>query len=176
MYGVQGGMEYKAPGARDSHAIYLQVGFTQDDAGFASYPGPGVIGGGRTDLASVDLDIIPITLNYKYERNLVGHLNGYVGLGLGIVILDSSYDSSWMHVTSPPAPFSGTLSDDQTNVRFYGEVSAGLSYDVCSAFEVFAGVRYIFMDNRNLNIAGAFNYDAGINDDFLFEGGLRFHF
>jgi hypothetical protein len=181
MYGVHAGMEYKSPGARSSHAIFLQVGLAQDDASYSFVPGvPGgpPISGGRTEGASIDLNIIPITLNYKYEGAITGRLNYYAGLGAGVAILDSSYDWSWAQVTAPPAPFSGGGSDNQTNVRLYGEVFAGLSYDVSDAFEVFAGLRYILMDNmdHHIDVTGVADYEAGINNDLLLEAGLRFHF
>ena len=175
MYNLHLGMEYKCPGERSSHAIFLQVGFAQDDANYAFYPPPGN-GGGRTETSAIDLDIIPITLNYKYEAALTGRLNYYVGLGLGIAILDSSNDWTWQQVTAPPAPFAGNGSTDNTDVRFYGELFAGLTYNVSDAFQVYAGARYIFMDNEDIRATSLNTYDAGINNDVLLEAGMRFHF
>lgn len=177
MYNLQLGMEYKSPGAAGSHAIYLEVGFTQDDASYMYSPPAGIVGG-RTEAASVDLNIIPITLNYKYEAPISGRLDYYVGLGLGIAILDSSYDWSWTQ-GGVPAPYNqGAGSDDQTQVRFYGDVFAGLSYTLSDSLRVFAGVRYIFMDNadRHIDVTGASDYSAGINNDVLFELGARCSF
>ncbi len=113
-------------------------------------PPPGTTGG-ITQKASIDLDIIPITLNYKYEAALTDRLNYFLGLGLGIAILDSSYD--WRSTQALPPPYGQRGgSEDQTDVRFYGEVFAGLTYDVCAYFELYAGVRYIFMDDVDRNI------------------------
>jgi opacity protein-like surface antigen len=176
MYSLHAGAEYKDPGARGSHAIYLQVGFTQDYASYNYSPPPGTTGG-ITQKASIDLDIIPITLNYKYEAALTDRLNYFLGLGLGIAILDSSYDWSSTQALPPPYGQRGG-SEDQTDVRFYGEVFAGLTYDVCAYFELYAGVRYIFMDDvdRNIDVFHASDYTAGINNDLLLEVGARFNF
>lgn len=176
MYSLHAGMEYKNPGDRATHAIYLQVGFTQDDASY-NYSPPPATTGGITLKASIDLDIIPITLNYKYEAALTDRLNYFLGLGLGIAILDSSYD--WSSTQALPPPYGqGGGSEDQTDVRFYGEVFAGLTYDVCAYFELYAGVRYIFMDDvdRNIDVFHASDYTAGINNDLLLEVGARFNF
>ena len=179
MYSVQTGVEYKTPGGRGSQAFYLQVGFAQDDASYVypnPRPGQPPPMGGREEEAKFDLNIIPITLNYKYEANFTDRLSGYVGLGLGIAILDSSYDWSWSIPYPPFASDSG--SEDRTDVRFYGEVCAGLSYKACDYFEVFGGVRYIFMDNVDYQtgVTGTANYTAGINNDVLIEVGARFRF
>ena len=173
MYNLQAGAEYKAPGARGSHAIYLEVGFTQDDDNHVYDPG---LPGSSVVYSTLDLNMIPITLNYKYEATLSGRLNYYLGLGLGIAILDCSYDWHW---TPPYPPFNTTRgSDDQTDVRFYGDVFAGLTYDVSDSFEIFAGVRYIFMDNvdRHIDVTNVPDYEAGINNTVLFELGVRINF
>ena len=121
------------------------------------------------------MDIIPITLNYKYEGTLTGRLNYYAGLGLGIAVVHTSCNWSWFLPVSPPESSSGT--DDRTDVRFYGEIFAGLAYNVTDVFQIYAGARYILMDNvdRNDHVTGA-SYDVGINNNVLLELGLRYHF
>ncbi len=176
MYGLQVGAEFKSAGAQASHAVYLEIGFTQDDANYAYTP-PAGITGGRTASATMDLNIIPITLNYKYEAAITEHLSYYVGLGLGIAILDSTYDWSWSQALAPPNN-QGAGSDDRTDVRFYGDVFAGLSYALNDSLRVYAGARYIFMDNvdRHIDVTNAATYSAGINNDVLFEIGVRYRF
>jgi opacity protein-like surface antigen len=175
MYGLQLGMEYQIPGSQASHAIYLEVGYTQDDAsGQETANLPGAI----SWQASADLDIIPITLNYMYQSALTDHLNWYAGVGAGVAILDSSVDWSWSQAVAPPNN-TGRGSDDDSDVVLYGHIFAGLSYDVSDSFEIFAGVRYIFMDNEDLEIAFAgdsISYDAGIDGDVLIELGMRYRF
>jgi hypothetical protein len=173
MYSLQAGAEYQAPGASGSQAFYLQVGFAQQDTDYnfiSSLPG------GVSETTNIDVDIIPITLNYKYQAPLAGRLSGYAGLGLGVAILDGSYDWSWTQGSVPPPNNAGGGRGSQTDVRFYGEVFAGLSYKVCEAFEVFGGVRYIFMDDVDEPMGRIFNYTAGINNDVLIELGGRIRF
>lgn len=177
MYGLQFGMEYQAPAAKGTHAVFLEVGFTGDDASYSYVPAPG-IAGGRTENAEIDLNIIPITLNYKYQAPITDRIGFYAGIGLGVAILDSSYDWNWSQVVAPPAPWSGGGSDDETDVRFYGDVFAGLSYDASESFEIFTGLRYIFMDEteRAIDVTGAADYKLGINGDLLIELGMRYRF
>lgn len=174
MYSLHAGMEYRIPDERGFHAIYLQVGFTQDDADYSYFPNiPGAI----SQEASIDVDIIPITLNYKYEVALTERLNGYLGIGAGIAIVDGSYDWSWSQAVPPPNN-EGDGSDDWSDVRFYGEVFAGLSYEISDSFELYTGLRYIFMDeeDREIDVTDASDYEAGIDQEFLVELGVRWHF
>jgi opacity protein-like surface antigen len=177
MYGLQVGMEYQNPGDRGSHALFLEVGFTGDDASYSHVPAPAIVGG-RTENAEIDLNIIPITLNYMYQIPITERLGFFAGLGLGVAILDSSYDWSWSQVVAPPWPSAGGGSDDETDIRFYGDVFAGLSYDVSDSLELYTGVRYIFMDEteREIDVTGATDHTVGINGDVLIELGLRYRF
>ncbi|MEI6176349.1 MAG: hypothetical protein WCS43_05615 [Verrucomicrobiota bacterium] len=172
MYSLQAGAEYQTPGTSGNHAFYLQVGYAQDDN---SYNHVSNLPGDVSEMANIDVNIIPITLDYKYETTLVGQLSGYVGLGLGVAILDGSYDWSWTQAVAPPNGTGGGRGS-QTDVRFYGEVFAGLGYKVCKAFEVFGGARYIFMDDVDQSKDRIFNYTAGINNDVLIELGARIRF
>lgn len=177
MYGLQVGMEYQTADARASHAIYLEVGYTQDDASYRDVPPAGMTGG-ISRYASLDLDIIPITLNYKYEAAITDRLNWYVGLGLGIAILDSSYKWGWTQAVMPPNN-TGNGRGDDSEVVFYGNVFSGLAYDMSDSFEIFAGLRYIFMDNEDVNVRVAgesVRYEAGIDGDVLIELGARYRF
>lgn len=178
MYTLHIGAEYKNSSARGSHSIYLEVGFAQDDASYSYSPPPGTAGG-RAERADFDLDIIPITLNYKYEASLTECLNYYVGLGVGIAILDGSSDWSWSQVVAPPNPNQGNGSDSQSETQFYGHIFTGLTYDISESFEVFGGVRYIFMDDHDVETPinnGPSYYTGGIDGDFLFELGARYNF
>ncbi len=176
MYTLHLGAEYKNSNSQGTHAIYLEVGYTQDDADFSYSPPPGMVGG-RTVKSAIDLDIIPITLNYKYEAPLTENLHWYLGVGAGIVLMDSSYDWSWTQAVAPPFN-QGSGGDDRDEVQFYGHVFAGLTYDLSDCFEIFGGVRYIFMDDLDIstNILPNQSYTAGIDGDVLLELGLRYNF
>jgi hypothetical protein len=176
MYGLQAGMEYRAPEARASHAVYLEIGFTSDDASYDYRPRPGITGA-RTEEAEIDVNLIPITLNYRYQAALTEHWNGYMGLGLGVVVTDTSYDWDWSQAVAPPYNRGGG-SEDETDVRFYGDIFAGLSYELGESCELFAGARWIFMDDddREIDVTGASSHTVGIDGDVLLEIGARFRF
>lgn len=170
MYAVRFGMVFQ-----DVHSFYLEIGWTRDDADFSAGMG---IPGARAERAGIDADIIPITLNYRYEAALSERWNGFAGLGAGFAIVDRSYEWSWSQALPPPAPNQGGGSDDETVVRLYGDVFAGLSCDVNEAFQVFAGARWIFMDEdeQRIDVAGVSDYETGIHNEFLFELGATWSF
>ncbi|NWK54760.1 outer membrane beta-barrel protein [Verrucomicrobiaceae bacterium N1E253] len=177
MYTLHAGVEYTHPAQRGTHLVYLEVGLTQDDEGYLFSPPPGMTGG-RTETVDMDADIIPITLNYQYQAPITECLNYYVGLGLGIVILDTSAEWQWTQAVAPPFNQGGG-SEDETKVRFYGQVFAGLSYDISESFELFGGVRYIFMDDWDalMDVPNQpTTHTFGIDGDVLLELGGRFHF
>ena len=175
MYGLHAGVEYRDPAAAGTHAIFLEVGYADDDARYSLLS---TAPGGRSEWAAIDLDIIPITLNYKFEAPLTESLNYYLGAGVGIAILDGSQSWGWSQVTAPPNPFSGGGSVDDTEVRFYGHIFAGLTYNLSESFELFGGARYIIMDDFDVpfQATGAPSYSAGIDGDVLVELGVRFNF
>jgi hypothetical protein len=130
-------------------AMYAEVGYTEADNRDGSM------------FYNVDTDIVPVTFNLKFERPLSGNLNAYVGGNLGGASLDID--------ASPYAGAGAKLSDDDW--VFTASVFGGLVYNVTPAFEVFGGVRWIYMDDTNIR---GINVELG--DDVLFEGGLRFNF
>jgi len=67
---------------------------------------------------------------------------------------------------------------DETEVRFYSHIFAGLTYNMSESFELFGGVRYIIMDDLDVPVefTGASDYTAGIDGDILIELGARFNF
>ena len=48
--------------------------------------------GGAGGTTSYDLDIMPITLNAKLERQLTGNLNAYFGGGLGLALVNFCFE------------------------------------------------------------------------------------
>ena len=133
-------------------AMYAEVGYTQADNrdGARFY--------------NVDTDVVPVTFNMKFERPLSGNLNGYLGFNLGGASLD-------IHANpyAGAAAGSPTLSDNAW--VFTASAFGGLVYNVSPAFEVFGGVRWIYMDDTNIR-----SVHVELHDDVLFEGGLRFNF
>jgi len=123
---------------RTSHSLFLEVGFGTKD-----YSG------------DVNLDLIPVTFNYKFELAVAQNLNWYMGGGVGAAYFEYS-GSGW--------------SDSET--EFLGQVFTGLEYDVNESFEVFGGVRYMYVRDFSFK---DFDVDS-FDDDFFFELGLRYNF
>ena len=94
-----------------------------------------------TTSITTDIEIIPITLNYKYECELSDKLNWYAGAGAGIALVDVDIE------TSVSGDNGGPTSESDDDTAFYGHIFAGLVYNVSDTIEVFGGARYIFMDD-----------------------------
>ncbi|MGB0992505.1 MAG: outer membrane protein [Akkermansiaceae bacterium] len=150
MYTLHVGAERKCPGSNCSHAVYLEVGFTEKSE-------TAFFGTAALFAHDVELEIIPITLNYKYECSLTDKLNWYVGAGAGVALAD--YD-----VSGP------TVNGSDSETAFYAHIFAGLVYNVSESFEIFGGARYIFMDD----VFGS--DDVALDGDTQFEIGGRFNF
>lgn len=103
---------------------------------------------------NIDLDIVPITLDYKYEYMFNESFGLYAGVGAGASLVDIS---------------AGFVSDDDW--VFTAQAFAGLVYNVSPSFEIYAGARYIWMDDVSL-------FGASIDDldDVGVGAGLRFNF
>ena len=155
IYTLHFGAERKCPGSSCSHAIYLEVGFTEKEETIG-YVDPNVTSAVVLRAHDVTLDIIPITLNYKYECALTGNLNWFVGAGAGVALVDLDIDGPVVNG-----------SEDET--VFYAHVFAGLTYNVSESFEVFGGARYIFMDD-------AFDGGAPLDSEIHYDLGVRFNF
>lgn len=174
MYSLQAGVELQDPASKGSHAFYLEIAYTGDDASFGFTPG---LPGAATEEARIDVDVIPITLNYRYEAAITENWNWYAGLGLGCAIVDTSYDWSWSQAVPPPNNHGGG-SEDDTSVRFYGDLRAGVTFDVSDSFRFLAGVRYVMMDeeDHHIDVTGVSDYEAGVNNEFVFEAGMLWRF
>lgn len=161
MWTLHIGKEYKCPGSNASHAIFLEVGWTgwDDDTNYGAINDDGDL---KVDW---DFDVIPITLNYKYESQLTNRLNWYVGGGLGVAISSIDWSASLGEKKA---------SDDDSETNFYGHLFAGLVYNVSDTFEIFGGARYLYMDGTD-DIDGV-DIDGVLDDDFFYELGARFNF
>lgn len=161
MYTLHFGAERKCQGDQCSHALYLEVGYTEGDdvVGVSSVPG-----GAPSAFYDLEAEIIPITFNYKYECVLTDNLNWYVGAGAGIALVDVEVAS-------------GNSSMDYDDTVFYGHIFAGLVYNFSESFEMFGGVRYILMDDPDVSGGGGMiDPEVTLDEDFMFELGARFNF
>ena len=156
IYTLHIGKERKCAGDKCSQAIYLEVGFTESDFTESE--------GGVTEepliTTSTDIEIIPITLNYKYECELSHKLNWYAGAGAGIALVDVDFEESSSN---------GSISESDDDTAFYGHIFAGLVYNVSDTIEVFGGARYIFMDD----VLGG---ESLLDEEVHYELGARYNF
>ena len=155
IYTLHVGVERKCPESDCTHSFFLEVGYTEKDW-HVDYMNPNTASNISYLQHDVDLEIIPITLNYKYECSLTGSLNWYIGAGAGIALCE--YDISGDLVND---------SDDDTT--FYAHIFAGLTYNVSETFEIFGGVRMIFMDDL-------FGLDSALDEEAHYEIGARINF
>ena len=160
MYTLHVGAEYKCPTSSCSHAVYVEVGYADRNDGF-KYDKQGQ---GYYNDVDIDTQLVPLTLNYKFECALTGNLNWYIGAGAGVAFIDvdatdTRYDTG--RVTSKE-------SESFDDTVFYGQLFAGLVYNFSDSFEAFGGGRYIYMtDDTDFD-----NY----GDDWFYDLGFRFNF
>ncbi|WP_193212667.1 outer membrane protein [Luteolibacter marinus] len=151
-----------------SHAFFLEVGFTEASNYLVNNGPPILLNYGNQapiliatgDPMRVDGEFVPITLNYKFEGPLFGPVNWYIGGGAGIAL--TSADLYWSSVK-----LSG---EDDT--AFYGQLFAGMTWNVSQNFEIYGGGRWFYLDGFDAGPLG----DTDSYDDWMVEAGLRFNF
>ncbi|MBK1856246.1 outer membrane beta-barrel protein [Verrucomicrobiaceae bacterium 5K15] len=166
IYTMHVGAELTCAGSNASHAVYLEVGYTekQDNLNYGyQYQSINAIAAPMLEI-DYEVDIVPITLNYKYEQTLTDSLNWYIGAGAGIALYDAEADSSYY----------GHASKDDT--VFYAHIFAGITYNITPAFEVFSGVRYVFMDDPGFFDDSDLEDDLNPDGDLHIELGGRYNF
>lgn len=134
-------------------AAYLEVAYITGDAEiYADYD----FGEDSQRLSeNFDIDIIPVTLNFKVERQLFGPISAYVTGGAGYAWTKFEID--------------GDSTDDG---GFYAQASAGLIWNVNESFEVYGGARWLHLED--LDISEDFGIE--LEDSFAWEVGLRYNF
>lgn len=166
MYHVHFGFELPQNGSYQ-HSIFLEAGWTEvnESVSFSTTATPSGIG-----TLSSDIEIVPVTLNYKVERSFNDRLAAFVGAGLGIAFVDVD-EVQQVGTTTTPA------GDD--DAAFAVQIFAGLVYDVTESFELYGGARWLYIDSDvnpgvlTSNPGGDFDR---VEDDVLLEGGVRFNF
>lgn len=121
-------------------AAYLEVGLLEGDL--------------SADASSVDVDIVPFTLNLKAERELFAGIDGYISAGAG-------YAFSRLSAAGQSFGDGG----------IYGQASIGLSYDLSENVEIYGGGRFIYLDEVDFGVPVV---DA--NNNVGYEVGLRYNF
>jgi hypothetical protein len=153
-------------------SVYLEVGYLNGDTN-VSYDGPldGIDPGDLGDVGDevlealedldkirnnpgIDIDIIPVTLNFMAERNLVGGLGIYVGAGAGYAFTDTE-----------------VFGESDTDGGFIAQASAGLVYNFTENFELFGGARWMYLDSLEFG-----DSELELDDAFAWEIGARVNF
>jgi len=152
-------------------SVYLEVGYLDGDTD-VSYNGPldGIdpanlevrdeVLEALEDLDSIvanpdiDIDIIPVTLNFMAERNIIGGLGLYLGAGAGYAFTDTD-----------------AFGESDTDGGFIAQASAGLVYNFTESFEMFGGVRWMYLESLNFG-----DSDLELDDEFAWEIGVRVNF
>ncbi len=146
-------------------AAYLEVAYLTGDANVSGnfltqnngFDGDGFIdglGGFGAFSETVDLDILPVTLNIKLERNLVAGLAVYGTAGAGYAFSNIEIDG-----------------DGERDGGFYAQASAGLLYNINESFEVYGGGRWLYLES-----VGIGDTDIELDNDFAWEAGVRYNF
>ena len=181
IYTLHIGKERKCVGSNGSHALFLEVGYTEEEESSRSVvntPGEPIDDGDilpdtqETTQLSLETEIIPITLNYKYESVLSGNFNWYAGAGAGIALVDIELKET---TTTIQGDSNTSAVDNQSDddVVFYAHIFAGVVYNLSDAWEVFGGARYIFMDDPDF---GGDSIDAPLDEEVHYELGARYNF
>lgn len=156
-----------------SQSLFLEVGYSElnndgDELNFEDNFG---IGGGDSFTGDADLEatFIPITLNYKIEKRLSEKFSVYGSLGAGVALIDidGNFDDDLNDINDDG-------NDSETS--FYAQAALGAAYHFTPAFEMFGGVRYMFIDDYSLTTDLGMEVEVDDNDDVLLELGGRFHF
>jgi len=136
-------------------AGYLEVGWLD---GSMDFSGSGLLSDLVTPWSAserVNVDVVPVTLNFKVEHAIYGPVDGYVTAGAGY---------AWSKISG--------FGSDTRDGGFYGQASAGLLYNVCERFQLFGGARWSYLSHVNLG-------DTGIelnNNKIGWEVGARYVF
>jgi opacity protein-like surface antigen len=136
-------------------ALYtLHLGTTFAQSGPLSHSLFAEVGYSEVDESPVELEFIPVTLNYKLDYQFGGGFSFYAGVGAGAAFQDVEVFGA---------------SDD--SVEFMAQAFAGIGYDISESFQIYGGARYIWIDDTELL---GVSVDSG--DDVALEIGARFRF
>jgi opacity protein-like surface antigen len=151
-----------------SHGFFLEVGYAE---GFDETWSTGWQRGTLT--VQTEMEVVPLTLNYKLEGEFNPKLKWYVGAGAGVSFISADIDATYF---TPVAALNWRQSYTDHDTSFTAQVFAGLVFQVTDCFEIYGGLRYIYIDDPKFNVTGPawmFNTDLS---DYLVELGCRFNF
>jgi len=133
-YTLQFGMKFAESGPTE-HSIFLEGLYTQIDHTFST------------------TDVIPVTLNYKFDYHFTQSLSAYAGVGAGVAFedIDGTFGSA-------------------NKTAFAAQAFIGLGYDITPAFQIYGGGRYLWVDSQRAALTKVKVDDYGV------ELGAKFRF
>lgn len=155
------------------HSLFFEIGYAdlENDDNDLNLEDNFGIGGGDSFTGEADLEatFVPITLNYKLEKRMSEKFSVYGGLGAGVALIDvdGNFDDPLNEISE---------SGNDSDAAFFAQAFLGAAYRFTPNFEMFGGVRYMFIDDYSLSTDGGTDFDIDDNDDVLVELGGRFYF
>lgn len=145
-------------------ALYLE-------AGWASEEGEFIIDSNGAQTFGNLIQVAPLTLNAKLERDLWNGLHVYAGGGIG-----AAYVRDKLEAYGSIANATGDVDD----IVFTAQLFAGVGYDLTEHVEVYGGVRWMHFDgpdfgNNAVRIIGEIT-DTDLEDNVVYEVGMRYTF
>jgi opacity protein-like surface antigen len=167
LWNVHVGAEYKCPGSDSSHALFLEVGYADWNKSGNNYIEDDSSSGSSSIYQKNKFEIVPVTLNYKYEAPLTQSLNWFIGGGAGVAFAKTSLDLR--------NDIRGKKEQKDTN--FYGQLFVGLVYNVSEQWEITTSARYLYQNVKDYSLLGnTVKLDGRLNNDFYWDLGFRYNF
>lgn len=152
-------------------SIYLEVGYSDlnNDGSEIDVSDLGIDPGSSfTGDADLEASFVPITLNWMVDRELAGNLGFYFSLGAGLALIDvdGEFDDPILDIND---------SGNDSETSFYAQASTGVDYAFTESFEMFLGVRYMYLDEYEVSTDSG---DLAVDDadDWMVELGGRVRF
>ncbi len=155
MYTFHFGRELGCASGFDMSA-YLEIGWLTGDMTYGlNYISPG---DGKVSIFrdSLDIDVIPVTINFKAEHVIYGPVGAYLSGGVGY---------AWTNIESDDFDM------DESDGGFYAQAAAGLVWNVNESFELFGGARWVHLESLDFGDSG-----FELEDTLGWEIGARYNF
>ena len=158
MYSLHFGRSLACPEGFDLSA-YLEVAWLTGDMdveGIATNLTEGPAFGNELVLfrETLDIDIVPVTINFKAEHNIYGPIGGYLSGGVGY---------AWTNVSG--------FGSDETDGGFYAQLAAGLVWNVTESVDLNGGGRWVYLDSLDFG-----DTELALDNQLGWEVGARYKF
>lgn len=165
MYHVHFGVDlpYQGP---CRHSLFLEAGWTGADDTFLL---PITFSDSQlTAVLDTEVEIVPLTFNYKFERRFGEKFGCYLGAGAGLAFVDYTGTAGFI------GGGGGVARTSESDTVFAAQIFGGVVYNVTEQIELYGGARWIYIDETSIN-APAVGVDI-LEDDVLVEAGFRVNF